>query len=285
MTPLRRHFIDCLQAKGFSPRTIENYVAPVYALTRYYRCSPLDVSNEQIRSYQLHLIRERKLAPATVNLHMDALQTFFRLMAPDSAVMTGIGHVKIPKRIPLVLSQNEVRSMITSVYNLKHKAALMLLYSSGLRLSECAALKPQHIESQRMKVRVEQGKGMKDRYTVLSRETLDVLHTYYRACRPKQWLFEGRSGKPLSVRMIGKVVRDAAIKAGINKAVHPHTLRHCFATHLMEAGIALPVIQKLLGHNSIKTTMIYLHVGQPQMDRVVSPLDMQNPLTPKAAHA
>lgn len=274
MTPLRRQFIEQLQVQGYSPRSIRNYVDAVLGLTRYSRRCPLEVRREQIRAYLLYLLRERKLAPATVNLHMDALRTFFRLMAPESKLMDGFCHVKTPKRIPLVLSREEVQRMIDAVGNLKHKAALMLLYSSGLRLAECAMLKPAHIETGRMKVRVESGKGMKDRYTVLARATLEVLRDYYRSFRPQTWLFEGRGGKPFSLRMIGKVVRDAARKSGIDKRVTPHTLRHCFATHLMEAGVPLPLIQKLLGHTSIKTTMIYLHVGQAPLDRVVSPLDI-----------
>lgn len=274
MTALRREFIERLQARGFSPRTIENYVISVRDISCHYNCSPLKLSGEQIRLYQLYLLQKRRLAAATVNLHMDALKTFFSIMAPGSMLMDGIPHVKSPRKIPLVLSREEIQRMIDAVKNLKHKAALMLLYSSGLRLNECAALKPHHIESDRMKVRIEQGKGKKDRYTVLSRATLDVLRDYYRAFRPKQWLFEGRNGKPFSVRMIGRVVRDAVLKASLHKPAHPHTLRHCFATHLMEAGVALPVIQQLLGHESIKTTMIYLHVGQPQLDSVISPLDI-----------
>ena len=279
MTALRREFIERLQTRGFSPRTIENYVVSVRDISCHYRCCPLKLTEEQIRTYQLYLLQKRHLAAATVNLHMDSLKTFYRIMTPDSTVMNGITHVKSPRKIPFVLSREEIQRMIDAVKNLKHKAALMLLYSSGLRLNECVMLKPHHIESDRMKVRVEQGKGQKDRYTVLSRATLEVLRDYYRVFRPKQWLFDGRDGKPISVRMVEKVVRDAARKASVNKPAHPHTLRHSFATHLMEEGIALPVIQQLLGHESIKTTMIYLHVGQPQLDRVMSPLDITRTTT------
>ncbi|MBD3393001.1 MAG: tyrosine-type recombinase/integrase [Chitinivibrionales bacterium] len=275
MTKLRREFIDSLQSRGLSPKTIRNYVNAVRDLSRHYGRSPCELASDEIVSYQLCMLREKKLSAATVNLHMDAVRTFFRLMLPESRVMVDIPHVKVPKRIPVVLSRSEVQRMIELTTNLKHKSILMLLYGSGLRVGECAALKPCHIESSRMKVRVEQGKGKKDRYTLLSNNTLLVLQDYYRRFRPKQYLFVGHRGKALGARMMGKAVQNAARRAGINKRVHAHVLRHCFATHLLEAGVALPIIQQLLGHDSIKTTMIYLHVGQAQIDRVVSPLDME----------
>lgn len=283
MTPLREQFIQSLRLKGFSERTIENYVHAVAAVTRHYRVSPLRLTREQIRSYLVHLLGERKLAAATVNLHMDAMKTFFKLMAPESTVMAGSSHVKTPKRIPIVLSREEVERLISSVRNLKQRAATMLLYSSGLRLHECISLRPVHIESTRMKVRVEQGKGKKDRYTVLSKRTLETLREYYRAYRPKQWLFEGWKGKHYAARSIGNILTRAARKARIDKNVTPHTLRHSFATHLMESGVALPVIQQLLGHTSIKTTMIYLHVGEPLVNRTQSPLDGDT-LLPEVKH-
>jgi site-specific recombinase XerD len=280
MTKLRREFIDHLQSRGLSARTVRNYIDAVRDLSRQYGRSPLELSREQILSHQLYLLRQKGLSPATVNLHMDAVRAFFRLMAPQSNVMADIAHVKVPKRIPMVLSRSEVQHMIELTANLKHKAVLMLLYGSGLRVSECAALKPCHIESSRMKVRVEQGKGKKDRYTLLSKKTLQVLQDYYRRFRPKQYLFVGHRGKALGARMMGKAVQNAARRARINKRVHAHVLRHCFATHLLEAGVALPIIQQLLGHASIRTTMIYLHVGEAEMARIVSPLDME-----EVAHA
>ena len=284
MTPLRQQFVQSLRLKGFSERTVENYVGAIGAITRHYRRSPLELTRQEIRSYLLFLLRERKLAPATVNLHMAAMKTFFKLMAPESAIMADCSPVKKAKHIPVVLSRDEVERLISSVHNLKHKAALMLLYSSGLRLQECITLQPAHIESTRMKVRVEHGKGKRDRYTVLSRRTLEALREYFRAYRPEGWLFEGREGSHYSARSVGKVVTDAAVKAKIGKKVSPHTLRHSFATHLMESGVALPVIQKLLGHASIKTTMIYLHVGEPLINRTQSPLDDDDAVLPVVKH-
>ena len=283
MTPLRQQFIGALRIKGFSERTIENYVHVMVGITRHYRRSPLELTKEQVRSYLLFLLEDRKLAPATINLHMDAMKTFFKLMAPDTAVIDDCSHVKVPQRIPMILSREEVEKLFSTTLNLKHKSLLMLLYSAGLRLQECLALRPVHIESERMKIRVEQGKGKKDRYTVLSRRTLDTLRDYYRAYRPKQWLFEGRNGKRYSARSTGKIVTDAALKAKIAKRVSPHILRHSFATHLMDSGVPLPVIQQLLGHTSIKTTMIYLHVSESMVNRTKSPLD-DNRLPEVSAH-
>jgi site-specific recombinase XerD len=283
MTPLRQKFIDALRLKGFSDRTIETYTDAVAGLSRRYRASPLELTNEQIRAYLLSMLNDRKLAPRTVNLHMNAMKTFYKLMDPDGGRMADITPVKTPRHIPVVLSREEVEKMIRAVTNLKHRAALMLLYSSGLRLQECICLRPVHIESDRMKVRVEDGKGKRDRYTVLSRRTLATLHEYFRAYKPRKWLFEGCNGNRYGARTLGHIVTRAALKARIDKKVTPHTLRHSFATHLMESGIALPVIQKLLGHSSIKTTMIYLHVSEAMVDRTISPLDL-NGLLKEARH-
>jgi site-specific recombinase XerD len=275
MTSLRAGFIGRLQLKGFSTRSITTYVAAVAALAAYHKRSPLDLSTEEIRAFLLHELNDKKLAARTVNLHKAALKTFYNFMAPQSTIMNGITNVKCPKNIPVVLDTQEVQRLIDAISNIKHKAVVTILYSSGLRLSECAMLKPHHIESGRMKIRVEQGKGKKDRYTILSHRALALLREYYRACRPKKWLFEGWYGH-IHQRTIGKIVRDAARNANINKPVSPHTLRHCFATHLLEQGVSLQVIQQLLGHSSIKTTAIYTHVSSVLLDKVVSPFDVDD---------
>jgi len=273
MSALRSKFIDQLQLKGLSKRTVENYVSDVALFARHYNASPLDLTTQHIRDYLLHLMRDHKRAPATVNLKVNSLKAFYALMAPGSTVMDGISTVKNVRPLPHVLSFQEIQRMIDVTTNIKHRAVLMVLYSAGLRLHECVDLKPQHIESQRGMIRVEKGKGNLDRYTLLSSKTLETLKTYFKKHRPGVWLFEGADGKQYTPRSIGKIVSTAAIKAKINKRVHPHMLRHSFATHLMEAGTALPVIQQLLGHASIRTTMVYIHVGQPMVDKIVSPLD------------
>jgi integrase/recombinase XerD len=274
MSLLRQQFADQLKLKGRSDNTIRNYVSAVVAISQHFNTSPLLLKKEQIESYHFFQIQEKKLSAATVNLCTEALKAFFKIMAPQNTVMSTFSKIKGPRHLPVVLSREEIESLIATVGNLKQKAALMLLYSAGLRLHECVTLKPNHIESARMKVRVEDGKGKKDRYTLLSQRTLLLLRDYYRVYKPKEWLFEGQRGGHYSTNSIGVIVRAAVRKSGINKKVTPHTFRHSFATHLLEAGVALPVIQKLLGHSSIKTTMIYLHVTEPLVDRVKSPFDM-----------
>jgi len=284
MVSLRQQFIDMLKVRYLAESTIENYLGALHSVTHHFKLSPLKLTHEQLQSYLIHLLHVRKLAPATVNLHMDAMKTFFNLMAPGSTIMKGIDHIKYYRRLPSVLSRQEVEKLIGVVTNIKHRAMLMLLYSSGVRLQECLNLRPVHIESDRMKVRVEQGKGRKDRYTILSKRALEELRVYYLACRPKYWLFEGRGGEQYAARSLGKVVTNAAHKAGIEKNVTPHTLRHSFATHLMEAGVPLPVIQKLLGHTSIKTTMIYLHISESLVEKTHSPLDEGKDLLEVSTH-
>jgi site-specific recombinase XerD len=194
MSTLRADFVGRLQLKGFSKRTITNYVAAVAALSVYHKRSPLELLPDDIRKFYLHELNDKKMGARTINLHMAALKTFYNLMAPNSTVMNGISRLKCPKKIPVVLDTQEVQRLIDSIHNLKHKAAAALLYSGGLRLTECVNLKPHHIESGRMKIRVEQGKGSKDRYTILSNRALSILREYFKAYRPKQWLFEGRNG-------------------------------------------------------------------------------------------
>ena len=226
MTPLRQQFTNRLKARGLADRTIKNYVSIVERLSRYFKCNPLDVTEQQIETYRLFLLQEKKLAPSTVNLNMEALHTFFRLMKPEAAMKDVFFRMKVPKYLPVVLSREEVEKLIAAAKNLKHKAVLILLYSCGLRLNECINLKPIHIESSRMKVRVEQGKGSKDRYTILPQRTLDTLRQYVREFRPKVWLVEGRDGNQYHPRSIGKIVSNAVRKAKLGKNVTPHTLRH-----------------------------------------------------------
>jgi integrase/recombinase XerD len=273
MKPLRQQFINKLKIEGLADRTIDNYVEIVHRLTLHYRCNPLDVTKEQIEAYRLFLLQEKKLAPSTVNLNINALKVFFMHMKPGSAIISCLRPMKQPAFLPVVLSMSEVEKLIAAAKNIKHKVILILLYSCGLRLSECIAIKPVHIESGRMKVRVEQGKGSKDRYTILPQRTLAILREYFREFKPKEWLIEGKDGKQYGKRSIGTVVSNAARKAGLGKTVTPHTLRHSFATHLMEAGTALPIIQKLLGHANLKTTMRYLHVSEVAIDNIRSPFD------------
>lgn len=277
MNPVRASFIQQLQLKGMSQRTIESYVHSVYDLSRFHKRSPLELGEADIRSYLSHLVNDRKFQAATINMTIYALRSFYKIMAPESTVMHRFTRMKQPKSLPDVLSRQEVERLIDAIDNLKHKAVVMLMYCGGLRLQECLQLQPRHIESDRMKIRIEHGKGKKDRYTLLSTRALETLRRYYLRYHPKKWLFEGHDAdNHLSARMMGHILESGGKRAGISKHVHPHVLRHSFATHLLEAGVALQVIQQLLGHESIKTTTIYTHVSQAMIDRVVSPLDTES---------
>ena len=273
MKPLSQQFIDSLRISGLSECTIQNYIRILTGITRFHLCNPLNLNHEQIKEYLLYLLNEKKQSTSTINLNIYGLKKFFNWASPVKNVMEGISNMKRARHIPVVLSLYEVEKLIKVIRNLKHRAIVMLLYSAGLRLGECIALRPVHIDSSRMKVHVELGKGMKDRYTLLSERTLQTLREYFLCYQPKKWLFEGRNARQYSKRSVGKIIENAARKAKIDKNVSPHTLRHSFATHLLEAGVALPIIQKLLGHSSIKTTMIYLHVSEPLVEKISSPFD------------
>jgi integrase/recombinase XerD len=273
MSKLRDTFIEKLHAKGRAQNTINHYLSTMKDITHYLKKSPMEITEEQMCSYLSSLTTERKLEPASINQKIAALKIFYSLMLPESTIMASFKPLKVPFKIPTVLSKEEIEKLIDAAKTIKAKAIVMVLYSAGLRLEECAHLKPAHIESASMRIRVEQGKGRTDRYTILSQRTLDVLRNYYKIVKPVEWLFPGRNGLHLHKRSIEKIVSIAAAKAHLGKRVHPHTLRHCFATHLLEAGVALPVIQRLLGHASIETTMSYLHVSHTILSRVKSPLD------------
>jgi site-specific recombinase XerD len=198
-------------------------------------------------------------------------------------IIERIPRIKRERHLPVVLDREEVESLFSVLKNIKHRAILMLIYSSGLRLTEAAHLKVSDIDSKRMVIRIRQSKGKKDRYTILSKVALEVLREYWYRYRPKEWLFAGRfPDRPLTGRSIQRVLIKAKSRAGINKSVTVHTLRHSFATHLLEAGTDLRHIQLLLGHMSLKTTAIYLHVSQKELIRIVSPLDLASPSNGKS---
>lgn len=274
MSKLQDDFVEMLRVKGSAESTIENYLSIMKGITHHFRKSPLDLNVENIRSYLNFLLVTRKLAPATVCQVIAGLKTFYSLMLPQSTIMLTFKPLKVPRKIPAVLSKEEIEALINATTSIRSKSIVMLLYSAGLRLQECINLKPIHIESNQMRIRVEQGKGKVDRYTILSKRTLETLRIYYRRNNAGEWLFCSQGGKQISKRTIEKIVSVAASKACKGKRVHPHTLRHCFATHLLEAGTGLPVIQQLLGHASIKTTMTYLHISHTVLSKVLSPLDM-----------
>lgn len=274
MSPERLQFLNKLKVRNCSPKTIYNYEQALMKLALHYKKSPIRMSSEEIEQFLLHELEVEKLAPATINLHIGAFKKFFELMTPQSIVMKSIGKVKDIRKIPLVITQEEITKMVQSTHNLKHRAIIELLYSSGIRLNEFLNLRPCDIDGKSMLVHVVRGKGGKERYTIISDHALQTLRDYYSTYRPKMFLFEGRGNKQYSFRSVGKVIYTAAKRAGINKNVTPHTLRHSFATHLLEQNVNLCTIQKLLGHASIVTTTIYTHVSNATITNIVNPLDI-----------
>lgn len=276
MGRLREEMKGDLELRGLSPETQKIYLYYVTNFSRYFNRSPYHLGKREIKEYLLYLLREKKASASTVNLCYSALKFLYARTLKRDEIMEKIPRLRSTKKLPVVLERQEVESLFSVMKNLKHRAILMLIYSSGLRLREASHLKVSDIDSKRMVLRIRQGKGRKDRYTLLSTAALEVLRKYWRHCRPKEWLFEGRlSDKPLSVRSIQRVFKKARTLAGITKPATVHTLRHSFATHLLEQGTDLYRIQLLLGHRSLKTTAIYLHVSRKELVRIVSPLDFK----------
>jgi len=232
------------------------------------------MGEKEIREYLYHLITGKDLGDSSINSAYSALKFFYKTTLCRDWNMAKIPRRKPEKRLPVVLDGSEIKQLLAVTANLKHRALLMITYSAGLRVSETAHLKVSSIDSKRMQLRIDQGKGNKDRYTLLSPVTLNLLRDYWRQYRPFSWLFPGRLPEsPISTRSIQKVFKKAKRKAGIKKPATVHTLRHSFATHLLEAGTDIYRVQKLMGHTTPKTTAIYIHLRRQDLLKVVSPLD------------
>jgi len=271
---------DTLAARGRSLRTQETYTLMLRLFGRYLRQTQpgktLDaVVPKDVEAYQHYLVTERKVGFSSFNQSTCALRFFYRTCLDRSDwTITRLPFQRKRRALPEILAPEEVAAIFDSCHNLKHKALLMTSYSGGLRLGETLALLPSDIDSTRMVIRVEQGKGRKDRYVMLSKALLDELRIYWKAFRPVRWLFEGRrSGEPLSPSTAEKVFTSAAGRAGITKGVSFHSLRHAFATHLLEGGTNIRIIQVLLGHQSLTTTQVYTHVARTYVNATQSPLD------------
>jgi integrase/recombinase XerD len=274
MTRLRSDFLAHLQLRGFSERTIGNYIDGVAGFACHFNKSPLELTHAHVTEYLLHLRNERKLAVRTINLHMYSIRSFYDHFLPGQNMMGDIRRMKEPESHPEILSRQEVFAMIDSAPNLKIKAVVAVLYSSGMRLSECADLKMSCIERDRKVIRIIKGKGGKDRNAVLSDKALAILGDYWRQYKPAVYVFEGyTAGKALCHRRYQDYVTQAAQQAHITKRVSPHILRHSFATHLLEDNVPLDVIQKMLGHACVTTTTMYAHVSSELLNRIGSPLD------------
>ena len=274
MTKLRQRMIEDMQLRGLAPATQRNYVAHVAAYARFFQRSPDELDQEAVREYLLYLLNERKMSPEGVNQQVSALKFLYltTLEMPWSSVE--FPRAKRTLRLPVVLSQEEVLQFFDYVPSLKYRAALMTCYGAGFRISEAVALKVSDIDSQRMLLRVEQGKGRKDRYVILPVRLLEILRVWWRAARPTEWLFPGwRAGHHLCAGSLRHACHEAWLRSGLRKRVTAHTLRHSFATHLLENGTDIRVIQVLLGHSRIDTTAHYTAVTPQVVGRTISPLD------------
>lgn len=263
-----------LELKNYSPKTRSCYLASVKSFVLHFHRSPDQLADQEIREYLHYLIQKKKVSQSTISQSYSALKFFYETTLKRDWNGFRIPRVKMGKRLPVVLSQQEIQAIFSATRNLKHRALLMTIYSAGLRVSEVVHLKVSDIDSQRMVIRVQQGKGAKDRYTLLAQRTLEVLRDYWRAYRPEEWLFPGQPAKgSLSVSSVQKVFGKVLHETGIKKHATVHTLRHSFATHLLEGGTDLYQIQRLLGHTTPKTTTIYLHLSRKDLGGVSSPID------------
>ena len=269
---LRTRMIEDLRIRNYSLRTIKCYVSHVARFADYFRLSPTKLRAEHIRGYQLYLVEERKASWSMFNQAVCALRFLYRVTLGGAVTVEQIPYANREQRLPEVLSAKELGRFFCQVRNLKYRTILKTMYSSGLRLSEALHLKTGDIDSERMVIHVKQGKGRKDRYVELTPSLLEQQRAHWREYRPKTWLFEGESeGTPLTPSAVQKTCRLAALKAGLKKRVTTQTMRHCYATHQLEAGTNLRMLQLRLGHSSLNTTAIYLHVaaGASQMKREV----------------
>jgi integrase/recombinase XerD len=267
MTPLRQRLIEDLRLRNYSQRTIEVYVYCVARFARHFDKSPHLLGPQQIRAFQTHLVQEKKASWTQFNQTVCALRFLYKVTLRRGWMIEHIPYPRQAKKLPVVLSRQEIQAFLAAIPNLKHRTVLQTMYGTGLRISEAIHLRVDDIDGSRELLRVRQGKGKKDRNVPLSPTLLDVLRNYWRRYRPQGWLFPGQKpNRPLSITMIQKVCKPAAVRAGLSKSVTTHTMRHCCASHLLEAGIDLKTIQVLLGHSSLTTTGRYLRVARNRFD-------------------
>ena len=281
MTRLRQKFIEDLEVRNYSPSTIRAYVRHVAVFAKYFSQSPDRLGREQIHHYQLYLVRECKLATPTVSQIVAGLRFFYETTLGRKWISEHIPHPRHERRLPCVLSRAEVSVLLDAPRNLKHRAMLMTLYGAGLRVSELVSLQLEDIDSKRKFIRVRQGKGRKDRETLLPDRLLAALRAYWKVSRSTEWLFPGQDPqRPITANAVRLMCQKTATKAKLSKHVSPHVLRHSFATHLLEDGVDLRTIQVLLGHRDLETTTVYLHLSPTAASSTRSPLDRLTPATP-----
>lgn len=275
MTELRRRMDNDMVLRGMAAKTREAYLGAVTGLARYYRRSPDQITADEVQAYLLELLRVRKRAWSTVNIAVHGMRFLYHVTLKHDHVAFSIPAGRQPAKLPHILSTEDVRRILAATTNVRHHAMLATTYAAGLRVNEVVHLRVTDIDSARMTIRVEQGKGAKDRYTLLSVRLLDELRTYWRQERPRTWLFAARgTDQPPDASGIQRAYRAAKRRAGVTKRGGIHGLRHAFATHLLEAGVDVPTIQRLLGHRALSTTSRYFHLAQPTVLAHRSPLDL-----------
>ena len=289
MTHLRKMMLEELQRRNFAATTIQYYLRAVEGFAKHFGKAPDRLGQAHLREYQAYLLHERRLKPSTVRYHVAALRFFFvktlkRPYRPDQ-----IPYPKAPRRLPVILTVEEAGRLIDSAQNLFHRTMLMVLYSTGMRNRELRKLQVKDIDSQSMLIHIRYAKGGHDRFVPLSPKLLETLREYWRWIRPKTWLFPGtvngwRADKPLTPKVVWEACKLAAERAGIEKRVYPHLLRHSYATHLLEAGADLRTIQLLLGHVELRHTVIYLHLSRRHLQAAANPLDMMKVSHPETVH-
>jgi site-specific recombinase XerD len=282
VSPLRQRMIDDMRMCKLSPKTQLQYIRAVRKLTGFVGRPPDTVTVEDLRRYQLHMV-DHGTSPVSINAAITGLKFFFEVTLDRGDVISKMRPVRVPRKLPVVLSREEAARLIAAASNLKHQTALSVAYGAGLRASEVVALKVSDIDSQRMTLRIEQGKGSKDRYAMLPPVLLERLRSWWRVARAQGkmldggWLFPGQNPiESLTCRQLNRAVHAAAQAANIDKRVSMHTLRHSFATHLLEQKVDIRVIQVLLGHKKLETTALYTHVATDVLREVISPLEQSS---------
>ena len=279
MTPLRQRMSDDMQVRNLAPHTQRAYLQQVSQFARHFGKSPDLLGPDDIRAYQLHLARDRRLSASSILVAVAAIRFLYKVtLRRDWDLDEVIPPCRKPQKLPVIMSPEEVSRFFDAVDSLKHRTILTVCYAAGLRVSEAVRLTPDAIDSQRMVIRVEAGKGRKDRYVMLSPRLLDILRAYWRKVRPQGWLFPGDlPGQPISTAAVENVCRQTRDRAAITKPVTPHSLRHAFAVHLLESGTDVRTIQLLLGHRSLSTTARYLRIATSRVCATTSPLEFLQP--------
>ena len=273
MSPLRRRMLEDLEIRNYSPHTIDGYLRYVAQFAKHFGTSPDRLGPEHIRTYQLHLLHQQASKSIFIQT-VCALRFFYETTLGRPWMVDFIPYPKKPKTLPVILSRDEVKALLLAPRHLKHRAILATLYATGLRVSELCQLQGTDIDSQRMVINVRQGKGQRDRLVMLSPDLLPLLRRYWKLYQLHSWLFPGpRVTEPITRDGVAFICKQAGHAAQLTKAIYPHLLRHSFATHLLEAGVDLRHIQLLLGHASLRSTSLYLHVAHPALHATESPLD------------